>query len=38
MRRHPTAIGQMAAFVAPAVTTVLVGIWRLDGHASMIIP
>jgi hypothetical protein len=38
MRRHPVTIGQTPAFIASAVTIVLVGSWRLDGHASMIMP
>ena len=36
--RHPAIIRQMPAFVASAVTIVLVGIWRLDCDASIIMP
>ena len=36
--RHPATIWQTPAFVAPEVTIILVGIWRLDCHASMIMP
>ena len=38
MRRHPVTIEQTPASVASAVTIVLVGIWKLDGHAGMIMP
>ena len=38
MHKHPVTNWHSLAFVASAVTIVLVGIWRLDCHASMMMP